>query len=204
MPGAGKIIPNQASVCARVKDLRILARKSQSELAALVGLTRDQLANIETGRTILGFWAGWKLCQVLDVSQRYLAIGVEPIKPFLNFNPLELEVPIGESESFLNVYTLKIGREVNMRIALLNSSAQKSTLDDSNLSVTNKEVKPLLPILLKRLQAATQERGQKAALAKHLDVLPQMVSQWLSGTREPGGETTLRLLHWVEQQERKK
>lgn len=79
-----------------------------------------------------------------------------------------------------------------------------SRLDEGNALVTNEAVKPILPQLLKRLKAATEARGQKAALAKYLDVLPQMVSQWLSGAREPGGETTLRLLHWVEQQERKK
>jgi len=29
------------------------------------------------------------------------------------------------------------------------------------------------------------------------------LSQWLGGTREPGGENTLRLLRWVERQKRK-
>jgi transcriptional regulator with XRE-family HTH domain len=53
-----------------------------------------------------------------------------------------------------------------------------------------------------RLTKATAARGQKAALAKCLGVSLSSLWTWLSGKREPGGETTLRLLQWVEQQER--
>ncbi len=63
-------------------------------------------------------------------------------------------------------------------------------------------VKEKLPALLKRLNEATKERGAKTALAKFMDVKLPKVSQWLSGTHKPSGETTLQLLHWVEQQER--
>jgi transcriptional regulator with XRE-family HTH domain len=53
-----------------------------------------------------------------------------------------------------------------------------------------------------RLTRATAARGQKAALAKWLGVSLSSVSTWLAGRKEPSGKTTLRLLHWVEQQER--
>jgi TorA maturation chaperone TorD len=33
-------------------------------------------------------------------------------------------------------------------------------------------------------------------------VPPPKVSQWLAGDHEPGGETTLRMLQWLQQQER--
>jgi hypothetical protein len=65
-------------------------------------------------------------------------------------------------------------------------------------------VKAKLQSLLERLNKATAERGMKSELAKFMGVPLPNVSQWLSGEREPGGETTLRLLHWVEQQERQK
>jgi len=65
-------------------------------------------------------------------------------------------------------------------------------------------VTPKLPTLLKRLNEATRERGSKTALAKFMGVPLPNVSQWLSGEREPSGETTLQLLNWVEQQERQK
>jgi transcriptional regulator with XRE-family HTH domain len=59
-----------------------------------------------------------------------------------------------------------------------------------------------LKSLLARLNTATKEPGKKSQLAKHMRVPLSNVSQWLSGKREPGGETTLKLLKWVEEQER--
>lgn len=55
-----------------------------------------------------------------------------------------------------------------------------------------------------RLRRATEVRGQKAALARWLGVSMSSVSTWLAGAKKPSGETTLRLLQWVEQQERQK
>jgi transcriptional regulator with XRE-family HTH domain len=71
-------------------------------------------------------------------------------------------------------------------------------------SLTSDFVKPVLPKLIERLRRATKHHGSKAALAKWLGVHRQMVTDWLSGKQEPGGEITLRLLQWVEQQERQK
>lgn len=63
-------------------------------------------------------------------------------------------------------------------------------------------VKSKLSPLLARLNTATSERGMKSVLAKYMKVPLPNVSQWLSGEREPSGETTLQLLHWVEERER--
>lgn len=70
--------------------------------------------------------------------------------------------------------------------------------------VNIRSVSQSLPKLLERLKHATRERGKKSILAKFLGVSLVQVSQWLSGDREPGGETTLKMLYWVEQQERQK
>ena len=56
--------------------------------------------------------------------------------------------------------------------------------------------------VIQRLRKATAPRGKKAELARFMDVDPPRVSEWLSNSKKPSGETTLRLLHWVEQQER--
>jgi len=66
------------------------------------------------------------------------------------------------------------------------------------------DVKKQLPSLLERLNRATKETGKMSALADHLKVPLASVSRWLSGKREPGGETTLQMLKWVEAQERQK
>lgn len=62
------------------------------------------------------------------------------------------------------------------------------------------------PELKRRLQKATEAVGAKPALAKVLNVDPTQISQWLSeskSAREPGGDYALRMLKWVELQERK-
>jgi transcriptional regulator with XRE-family HTH domain len=56
--------------------------------------------------------------------------------------------------------------------------------------------------VVQRLKNATAPRGKKAELARFLAVEPPRVSEWLSGDKHPSGETTLRLLHWIVQQER--
>jgi transcriptional regulator with XRE-family HTH domain len=80
----------------------------------------------------------------------------------------------------------------------------KKPVDNLTLSAKSEDVKHSMSKLLERLKKATAEHGQKTVLAKHLGVPPVSVSQWLSGVKEPGGETTLKLLNWVELQERQK
>jgi transcriptional regulator with XRE-family HTH domain len=110
---------------------------------------------------------------------------------------------IAQTGKYVSALTAEINRRkaVNLK---LNEVFDKLDLTEVNGSVNNTDVTPKLPSLLKRLKAATSQRGKKSALAEFLGVSLVQVSQWLAGDREPGGETTLRLLHWVEQQERQK
>jgi transcriptional regulator with XRE-family HTH domain len=59
-----------------------------------------------------------------------------------------------------------------------------------------------IALLLQRLKRAL-EGVRKGDLARSLKVPLPRVSEWLSGRVMPSGETTLRLLHWVEQREQK-
>jgi transcriptional regulator with XRE-family HTH domain len=87
--------------------------------------------------------------------------------------------------------------------ATIMDRAKKKMLTDSSTSHSMPDVKSQLRSLLERVNHLAQESGKKSELAKFLGAPLASVSRWLSGEREPGGETTLRLLHWVEQQERK-
>jgi transcriptional regulator with XRE-family HTH domain len=75
--------------------------------------------------------------------------------------------------------------------------AEKKLLTDVTVSDNVSPVKSTMANLLDRLNKATNQRGMKSKLAKVMEVPLSNVSQWLSGEREPGGETTLRLLNWV-------
>ncbi len=84
---------------------------------------------------------------------------------------------------------------------------KNTALDSIHDTVNSGDVKAQWPLLKKRLQKATESAGLKSKLAEFLGVKLASVSQWLSNSdsqREPGAETTLQLLNWVEQQERKK
>jgi transcriptional regulator with XRE-family HTH domain len=59
-----------------------------------------------------------------------------------------------------------------------------------------------MQLLLERIQRAL-EGVKKGDVARTLRVPLPRLSEWLSGRVIPSGETALRLLHWVEQQERK-
>jgi transcriptional regulator with XRE-family HTH domain len=63
-------------------------------------------------------------------------------------------------------------------------------------------VKLQLKSLLADLNRVTKEPGMKTKLADFLGAPLASVSRWLSGEREPGGETTLKMLHWVQEQGR--
>lgn len=84
--------------------------------------------------------------------------------------------------------------------------ARENELTSVHASVKHESVKAQWPILKKRLQAATAETGGKTKLADFLGEKLASVSQWLTDSdnaREPGAETALRMLYWVEHQRSK-
>ena len=248
---------HESSTCARLAAVRRQLGWSQDSLAVAVGITRDQLANIETGRTVLNFETGWKICRHLNVDPLYLASGIGAAMPFHNVDLEGRSVP--GSKSFRIVCATELMEKLEFSRALNRSlSANKDLLvglQADALAPTYEraisgivkaflveappEIRPLalehvarslrefvdvhgkrklltnitysgnlssvkstMANLLDRLNKATSQRGTKSKLAKVMGVPLANISQWLSGAREPGGETTLRLLHWVEQQER--
>jgi len=66
-----------------------------------------------------------------------------------------------------------------------------------------KKPTPRLDKLMHRIQKLTKAFGAKANLAKEIGVIPQQLNDWLSGSTEPGGEVTLRLLEWAAEEEAK-
>jgi DNA-binding transcriptional regulator YiaG len=282
---------SEQNICSRVKQFRELIRWSQPDFAKAIGITRDQLANIEYRRSPVRYPLGVTICQVFDISGQWLAIGegnmhggcpalwvvdfepkdhkselfsevysknpavfkdddrkeIEPVsKPTPGFNP---EAFLMRSvydwyhenrfsseqmaENFARVLAMFAndmlkqlrwkGRVTNPRwepgtfpfipknpldkipdnVEQLHQQQIRRLTIDVNARTTG-IVSPALPKLIERLKRATEARGRKTELAAWLKVPRQSVTDWLSNRQEPGGETTLQLLHWVEQQERKK
>ncbi|HWC59394.1 MAG TPA: helix-turn-helix transcriptional regulator [Verrucomicrobiae bacterium] len=100
----------------------------------------------------------------------------------------------------------EISQDLNER-EYMRSLLESAPLTNVHVSANTPRVKAQWPILKRRLQVATSEiDGGKTRLAEFLGVKLASVSQWLTdnkNAREPGAETTLQMLRWVELQERK-
>jgi transcriptional regulator with XRE-family HTH domain len=94
-------------------------------------------------------------------------------------------------------------RMANATRVLVMANSEKKDLQNISELVKYSGVNSLLANLLSRLKRATFQRGKKTGLARFLRVPLVSVSRWLSGEREPGGETTLRILAWVQEEEGK-
>lgn len=149
----------------------------------------------------LSIWRAWLPCgpknagliqSIIELGNDYCA------------NPDNSTSPLSEDQilRILAEEGLPVGDARFLAAHRLASSATKMLLTDTSSSEKMGTVKPLKS-LLARANRLTKMRGRKIELGNALGVAPETVSRYLSGKIEPGGETTLRLLQWVEQQERK-
>ena len=185
---------------------------SQTDFAAKLQISRNYLANIEAGRTPIKLGTAWRACQLLNIHPGHLiAWGTNLRGPFPELTPdlaaraAALVQAVGQAD-FIDSWAAVCDvlfppgpPAPAQNIPTEEKKELQKVSDSGNVS----EVKLEYPNLLKRLERTTSKRGKKTELAKFLGVSLIQVSQWLSGDRMPGGETTLRLLRWVEQEERK-
>lgn len=71
---------NEKEICWRLASIRRLRGLSQAELAQRVGITRNQIANIEAKRVSLKFGIAMDICKTIDVSPQWLFDGSGPQK----------------------------------------------------------------------------------------------------------------------------
>lgn len=126
------LLDTERAVGLRVGDGRRYARLSQTTLAQATGMTRDQIANIEAGRVMLRFLAGWKVCEHLNVNQLWLATGRFPQKPFCRVSIANIITRIPESARFTQVC---LGVLLFDDLKAATTAAAKDTVDyiDSSL-----------------------------------------------------------------------
>src|SRR5664279_966514 len=85
-PASGfKQLPNaEGEICLRFGHARRSANSTQAEIAGLLGVSRNQIANIEARRVPLKFWLGERFCAQLGISQSWLATGDPPQRSTLH------------------------------------------------------------------------------------------------------------------------
>ena len=146
---------------------------------------------------------GWIICRALDMNPTWLCTAGNGGLP--NVFPLTDPAEVEKIEA--HIFSKKNGllREVWPPLAwLADDLEEKKWLTVSSLKSNITGVSSEIEKLIARVKAKAAKPGAKAELARTLDVDPARISEWLAGKKEPGGEYTLRLLKWVEQQERKK
>lgn len=84
-------------ICSRVREFRRQIKWPQPGFAAELGITRDQLASIEYGRTPLRYEVAYRLCFLFNVNQEWLATGQGLVTPFTaeSFFPFPTSLPNG-------------------------------------------------------------------------------------------------------------
>lgn len=183
--------------------------QSQKQFAERLGISRGHLANVEAGKTPLSALLGWVFCKAFDCDPTWIvSAGKGPSNVFPRHLAPE---KLARIEAIIKANRDAPFRDIWPPLAWFLSEHDEMAPGPTQKpidNITNKGniegVKERLPELLARLKRATQKRGKKAELARYLGVALPKVSRWLSGKPEPGGETTLRLLSWVEQQERQR
>jgi len=204
----------------RLPYIRKCQGVSQARLAADVGLTLAQLANIEAGRVPLRAAAAWKICQHLSVHPQWLFNGHrESAFPELTDtqkNWFDQVVVAHGSQTFWDFWAsfgflfLDDQADYFERVALsghipkCDAETEKECLTYISPKSKCKGVKSEIQKLIDRVKRKASKPGAKAELARTLSVAPARITEWLSGKKESGGEYTLRLQKWVEQQERQK
>jgi len=157
-------------------------------------------------------WQDWLPQLISNKTDAAESVGAEDVLDYLSedFRGIAKRLPPNLLQSFY-AHITNAGRDFfNANLIEINAwearqkKPTKRQLTDSATSDLLAEVKAQLPTLLERLKRATSKSGKMSALADYLKVPLASVSRWLSGKREPSGEITLKMLRWVEQQERQK
>jgi transcriptional regulator with XRE-family HTH domain len=99
------------------------------------------------------------------------------------------------NDVYVRFQVIKMDEELRRKAGLTTASDFRKVSGD---------MKSAMKALLDKVRKLSEPSGMKAKLAAGLGVPQARVSEWLSGKYDPSGETTLKLLHWVEQQERQK
>jgi DNA-binding XRE family transcriptional regulator len=75
----------EKSICQRFKLAREDAGITQEKIGLHIGLSRDQVASVESERVALRFRHGWKFCIEIDINAAWLAYGQEPLRPCVDY-----------------------------------------------------------------------------------------------------------------------
>lgn len=94
---------NEAAICERLRQVRLGHRMKLTEVAALVGISRERWSSYEYGRAPVPYAVANAVCWQFGYSQRWLATGKPPK---LHYVPIqaEIEAAIDKGSVFSQVF----------------------------------------------------------------------------------------------------
>ena len=135
---------------------------------------------------------------------------MDPLLEFLRDDSFPMSTRRKWAKRFLNKLVplkKKMSRDLKLRKRVREKVVKLSELTNSLTSCNVLGMQSEWTVFKRRLQDATAKPGVKTKLAEFLGLDLTRVSQWLTDSknaREPGAEYALKMLRWVEQQERQK
>lgn len=119
---SGKVTEREKEICGRVKQFREQIKWPQPAFAYELGITRDQLASIEYGRTPLRYPVAYQMCLMFDVSEVWLATGNGQVSPFESSGPWAGNIP--DTILFSEAYdTFRKSAELRSSVHIFTKSA---------------------------------------------------------------------------------
>lgn len=207
------------TVIQRLRLAREVRQLSLAETARGAGYAVSTLSNVELGRDKPSAELIIKVCDFLEADPVWIETGKGPMFR-QNSRAAKLHLEVWASNTRRRIEDLRIQGKSKLeeadRLAVeleKVETALKSVAEGTHkltLRLTDvfpeykyREMQARLPELIRHLKELTEgpeNRGKKTELAEFLGVPLSRVSNWLAQRKKPGGETTLRLLKWAEEQ----
>jgi transcriptional regulator with XRE-family HTH domain len=156
-------------ICKRLAERRRSYGFMQDNFSETVGLSRAQLANIESGRVALRFWTGWRVCEKLGINQRWLVTGTLPSSPFIDLDLKAHRLKITESSLFSSICNRELAVDLELRSELSWTIGQYQSSGDALLTDYKEVLAAIVKVYLAKVPA--KDRAGVAALFK-----PEFVS----------------------------
>ncbi|MEQ1860723.1 MAG: helix-turn-helix domain-containing protein [Chthoniobacteraceae bacterium] len=99
----------------RITTAREAAGISRVAIAGRAGIAASRLGNYEHGRAAMSYHIGDRVCRALDVCQRWLATGAEPIHSYIPVEQFVSEM-VPRSMPFSEAYDRILAKEITVRL----------------------------------------------------------------------------------------
>jgi transcriptional regulator with XRE-family HTH domain len=209
----------------RLKSARRFRGKTQSGLAAEIGVTRSHFLSVEQKLSRLRALTAWTACKKLDISPEWLYSGLGKMEGFQS-ESYTSHVDWWAFDFFKKLRSVSFADAWPLASPIINPKGESSTgarddmtrkwanetaqaLNAKNLSLKGSseccntdDVQSELCQLLEQVRSLTKPKGMKAKLARDLGIPKPRVSEWLAGKYQPSGEAALKIQKWVAHHEK--